>query len=82
MTCLLHHLEDAARCTEDLQRRVERLARLMAVRRWQGQENVGAEALMGVLDASLRQTAIRRDLVLLQMRMKLSALPVADLLHP
>jgi hypothetical protein len=71
MSALCEHLEEASDCIKAMESRIERLCGLLRTRRRQGQDTAWAETLLEIMLSSRREAVVRRDLILLQMRLRL-----------
>jgi hypothetical protein len=71
MSALRDQLDEASDCIKAMERRVERLRQLIRVRRRQGQSTAWPETLLEILLSSRHEAEVRRDVVLLQMRLRL-----------
>jgi len=71
MSPLCDHLDEASDCIKAMENRIERLQRLIRVRREQRQDTAWSETLLEIVLSSRREAMVRRDLVLLQMRLRL-----------
>ena len=71
MPPLSDHLDEASDCIKAMEDRIERLRRLIGVRRRQGQDTGWSETLLEIMLSSRHEAMVRRDLVLLQMRLRL-----------
>ena len=71
MRALRDHLDEATDCIKAMDSRVGRLRQLIRTRRWQGQSTAWAETLLEVVLSSRNEAVVRRDVVLLQMKLRL-----------
>ena len=71
MPALRDHLEEASDCIKAMESRIERLCGVVRTRRRQGQDTAWAETLLEIVLSSRREAVVRRDLILLQMRLRL-----------
>ena len=71
MRALRDHLDEASDCIKALDGRIERLRHLIRTRRRQGQSTAWPQTLLEIMISSRHEAAVRRDVVLLQMRLRL-----------
>mgnify|MGYP001076676733 CR=1 FL=1 len=71
MRALRDNLDEASDCIKAMDSRIERLRQLIGTRRRQGQSTAWAETLLEIMLSSRHEAVVRRDVVLLQMRLRL-----------